>query len=441
MSMFNLPVQRTPATASHRDVALPPATPASAVRDRDGRPAQVVGQGIGARFFDDRLGVTVTVKIPLYKDDNFNLGGYFTIDRHGRRHDIAGWSPAAAERHGRDLAARLLSRVAIDPRQVVVHRTHERVLGGDGGQHWVPTARRTQQDGQATFWAFEAARIPTGSVPRGASPEFARGFAHARRVARLATGLAVLEQALTVAGLGAKPVRLGTGYRIAEGRGGADPIAGGSVRHETRAPVARRPPSNAPPRASPPDGTMIRRVNPRNPTEISIASGRMHAGAKLSAAQVDEIAAFVVGRHEVKPSHRAVSDALRKADRVYVLRDDRGAILGTAALKRNAPDQWFLGQVAGRLGGGTDVMKWMLADVRSMAVREAREMVVKSYTFAPENVYDPREPSRPGFYRRLQAEIVDPLRAGPSDMTTQRIFSLQWRISPHAGPPAPTSAR
>jgi hypothetical protein len=157
-------------------------------------------------------------------------------------------------------------------------------------------------------------------------------------------------------------------------------------------------------------------------------------GADLSAAQVDEIATFVVGRHEVKPSHRAVSDALRKADRVYVLRDDRGAILGTAALKRDAPDQWFLGQVAGRLGGGTDVMKWVLADVRRMAVREGREMVLKSYTSSAENVYRPSDPFRPGFYKRLQAEIVDPRRAGASDMTTPRIFSLKWRFSPHAEP-------
>jgi hypothetical protein len=177
-------------------------------------------------------------------------------------------------------------------------------------------------------------------------------------------------------------------------------------------------------------------VNPRNPTEVSVASGRMHGGADLHAAQVEEIAAFVVGRHEVKPSHREVSEALRQADRVYVLRDDRGAILGTAALKRNAPGRWFLGQVAGRLGGGTDVVKWVLADVRRMAVHEGREIVLKSYTFSAANVYDPRDPSRPGFYMRLQAEIVDPRRTGPSDMTTQRIFSLKWSFSPHAGPEA-----
>ncbi|MFN7642333.1 MAG: hypothetical protein ACK5PW_04485 [Burkholderiales bacterium] len=272
-------------------------------------------------------------------------------------------------------------------------------------------------------------------MPLGGSAEFARGFAQARHDARLAAGVLLVEQALTVAGLGVKPIRLGTGYRIADARrGGADPIAGGTTRREARAPVPHRPPSNTPPRASPPDETTIRRVNPRNPTEVSVASGRMRVGADLSAAQVDEIATFVVGRHEVKPSHRAVSDALRKADRVYVLRDDRGAILGTAALKRDAPDQWFLGQVAGRLGGGTDVMKWVLADVRRMAVREGREMVLKSYTSSAENVYRPSDPFRPGFYKRLQAEIVDPRRAGASDMTTPRIFSLKWRFSPHAEP-------
>jgi hypothetical protein len=436
MSTARLPVDRWPATAAHRGAASSQAPAAAAVRGRDGRPAQVVGPGIGARFFDDRLGVTVSVTMPLYKDDDSAPGGYFTIDRHGRRHDIAGWSPAAAERHGRELAARLLSRGAIDPSRVDARRSHERVFGGDGAQHWVPTARRTRQDGQATFQAFEAARIPTGSVPRGGSTEFARGFAQARRDARLAAGFALVEQALTVAGLGAKPIRSGTGYRIADGRGGAEPDAGGAMRRAARPPVPRGPPPNTPPRASPPDGTTIRRVNPRNPNEVSIASGRMHGGADLSATQVDEIAAFVLGRHVVKPSHRAVSDALRKADRVYVLRDERGAILGTAALKREAPDRWFLGQVAGRLGGGTDVIEWVLADVRRMAVRAGREMVVKSYTFSAENVYDPRDPSRPGFYRRLQAEIVDPLRAGPSDMTTQRIFSLRWRIPPHAPPPA-----
>jgi hypothetical protein len=197
--------------------ALEPSRAAGPVKGRNGRPAQEIGGGLSGRFFDPR-GWTVTARLRLFKDDNFLPGGYFALDRHGVRHEIAGWSPAAAERHGRELMGRLLARGAIAARDVSVCASHERVHS-PSGQHWLPTARATERDGHALYWAQRAAAIPTEPLPRG-EPAFERGYRQARREFGWLTGLALTQQALTVAGLAATPIRLGSGYSIVDARSG-----------------------------------------------------------------------------------------------------------------------------------------------------------------------------------------------------------------------------
>jgi hypothetical protein len=75
----------------------------------------------------------------------------------------------------------LLTQGRIDPGQIKPRPTHERVFGGDGRQHWLPLAKKTFNDGQAAFWAHEAAKIPTPSVPKGGEPDFKRGWHEASR--------------------------------------------------------------------------------------------------------------------------------------------------------------------------------------------------------------------------------------------------------------------
>jgi hypothetical protein len=183
-----------------------------------------------ATFFDDRQGITYTVRLPLYKDDNWNLGGYFTLAG-GKRVPIAGWSPQAAQGRGREVIQTLLAEGRIGPGQISgVRRTHQRVMGGDGGQHWIPvmvgkeeSKRQSPSErfraGQAAFWAYEAARIPTAAVPKGASAEFARGWRQAHAARNAAAGMAVLSSALGVAGLGVTVFRLPQGYTLKDDRG------------------------------------------------------------------------------------------------------------------------------------------------------------------------------------------------------------------------------
>ena len=175
-------------------------------------------EGLVAVFFDDREGITYTVRMPLFKDDNWNLGGYFTIAS-GKRVPIEGWSPQAAQGRGRELIQALLVAGRIDPSLISARRTHERCLGGDGGQHWLPLARQTFRDGQAAYWAYDAARIPTGSAPKGGSPEFERGWREARTVRSVAAGMAVVSNMLAVAGPVATAFRMPQGYALKNDRG------------------------------------------------------------------------------------------------------------------------------------------------------------------------------------------------------------------------------
>ena len=198
----SIPDARQTAGGSHAQAMSP--------KGSNGRPAQMQAEGLVAVFFDDREGITYTVRMPLFKDDNWNLGGYFTIAS-GKRVPIEGWSPQAAQGRGRELIRALLVAGRIDPSLISARRTHERCLGGDGGQHWLPLARQSFRDGQAAYWAYEAARIPTGSAPKGGSPEFERGWREARTVRSVAAGVAVVSNMLAVAG----PVA--TSFRMPQG--------------------------------------------------------------------------------------------------------------------------------------------------------------------------------------------------------------------------------
>jgi len=111
-----------------------------------------------------------------------------------------------------------------------MRRTHQRVMGGDGGQHWIPVMAGKEESkrqspgerfraGQAAFWEYEAARIPTAAVPKGASAEFARGWRQAHAARNAAAGMAVLSSALAVAGLGVTVFRLPQGYTLKDDRG------------------------------------------------------------------------------------------------------------------------------------------------------------------------------------------------------------------------------
>jgi hypothetical protein len=192
---------------------------ATAVLGPNGRPAQPQRGGVSATFFDDRVGVTWTVNLPLYKEDNFNLGGYFT-QTGGRRIPLRGWSPEAARGHAQQVIPQLVAQGLVGSRQIQARQAHERVFGGDGGQYWLPTAKTTFRDGQAAFRAREAARIPTaGGPPPCGTAEFNRGWHEARRDDRNLAGVAVASAVLGVAGLGVQALRLPQGYTL-QGPGG-----------------------------------------------------------------------------------------------------------------------------------------------------------------------------------------------------------------------------
>ncbi|MFZ4739484.1 MAG: hypothetical protein ACOYM9_26320, partial [Bradymonadia bacterium] len=161
---------------------------------------------LGFSWVDHNTGRTVQVALPLWKDDNWNLGGYFTVDRNGRRIDIDAWSPAAAHgTRGREVAEGLWRSGAIDPRQVKVsgNATHQLQFGGDGGQYWIPTSRQTREDGAALFRAKQAAVIPTDSsrtLRPDDNAQFAQGYREAEFGNNVLTGLAVTQTVIGFAG-------------------------------------------------------------------------------------------------------------------------------------------------------------------------------------------------------------------------------------------------
>lgn len=167
-----------------------------------GKPAQRQ-EDLRFSFFDNTTGRTVTVTQPLWKDDNWNLGGYFTLDKNGRRVDISAWSPAAAGgQNAREVVLNLYNSGSIDPRQVTIAQTHRQTLGGDGGAHWLPTARATAQDGVALFNAQRAAGIPTGSareIRPNDSTAFAEGYRNAEITERVVAGYAIGQTVLGIA--------------------------------------------------------------------------------------------------------------------------------------------------------------------------------------------------------------------------------------------------
>jgi hypothetical protein len=170
--------------------AIAPTTPTGT--SWTGRPPQRQQDG-DFRFFDDTTGATVRVRLPVWKDDNHNAGGYFTLDRNGKRYSIDAWSPAAAlGGRGEATALKLLQGGGIDPRNIEIVPTHRRALGGDGREYWLPVARKTREDGGALYFAMQKAQIPTdGSawMRQGDLPAFRKGFTDARRGGGFFAGL------------------------------------------------------------------------------------------------------------------------------------------------------------------------------------------------------------------------------------------------------------
>ena len=61
-------------------------------------------------------------------------------------------------------------------------------------------------------------------------------------------------------------------------------------------------------------------------------------------------------------------------------------------------------------------------------------MRIWAYTNKAENVYNVRDPSQPGFYAQLGANIIDPNPAGAADMRTRRRIDIEWRFDANGNP-------
>jgi hypothetical protein len=190
-------------------IASSPASTTPTGTSWTGRPPQRLKDG-DFRFFDDTTGATVRVRLPVWKEDNYNAGGYFTLDRNGKRQPIDAWSPAAAlGDRGKETALKLLKGGGIDPRNIEIVPTHRRALGGDGREYWLPVARKTREDGVALYFAMQKAQIPTdGSawMRQGDIPAFREGFTDARRGEAFLGVYQIGQTALGIAALISAPI-------------------------------------------------------------------------------------------------------------------------------------------------------------------------------------------------------------------------------------------
>jgi hypothetical protein len=183
--------------------------------------------------------------------------------------------------------------------------------------------------------------------------------------------------------------------------------------------------------------TQVPRLNPRVEGDVTIATRQLLDIKTLPQATRDEVADFLVRSNPESYADRTSAlNALNKADQIYVLRDAQGGILGTATLRRTGDYEWYLGQVAAapRSGAGGDVMKWLLGDFKQLARNSDHEVRIWAYTNKAENVYNARDPSQPGFYAQLGAEIIDSNPAGTADMTTRRRIDIEWRFDANGNP-------
>lgn len=160
------------------------------------------------RFFNGASGETVSVRQPIWKDNNWNFfRGYFTLVN-GRRHDIDVWSPNAARgERGHEEVLKLLQQGQIDPRNITVTRTHQLAWGGDGRQHWVPMARGSREDGVTMFYALKKAQLSTDGkdwMRHGDTTAFRKGFLAARRGEAFINANAVFQAGLGIASRAAK---------------------------------------------------------------------------------------------------------------------------------------------------------------------------------------------------------------------------------------------
>jgi hypothetical protein len=175
----------------------------------------------------------------------------------------------------------------------------------------------------------------------------------------------------------------------------------------------------------------VPRNNPRDMSDVTVATRQLRDYASQSDEYKNELADFLVSANAATYANRdAALDALDKADQVYVLRDAQNAVIGTAALTRTNPREWYLGQVAAasRSGAGGDMMGWVLGDFKQLADHDRQPVRLWAYTNKPENIYNARDPSQPGFYAKWGAQINDPNPAGSDDMQSRRRIDFEWRF-------------
>jgi hypothetical protein len=91
-----------------------PAVPAPALLAQAKKYDLVKGLGTFT-WIDGSSGQTRSGQWPIYKDDNWNLGGYFINDPSGKRVDLDAWTPRVAYREARTLVWKWLSEGRLKP--------------------------------------------------------------------------------------------------------------------------------------------------------------------------------------------------------------------------------------------------------------------------------------------------------------------------------------
>jgi hypothetical protein len=186
----------------------------------------------------------------------------------------------------------------------------------------------------------------------------------------------------------------------------------------------------------------VPRPNPKDFSDITIATKQLRPVQVMSAAEKGEIAQFL---SQVNPESYPTPDraltALGKVDQMYVLRNKANDVIGTASLTKSGKNEWYLGQVAAapRSGAGGDLMKSLLGDFKQLAKNQGEPVRIWAYTNKAENVYNVKDPSQPGFYAQLGASIKDANPQGGADMTTRRRIEFDWKFDAKGQPVATRS--
>jgi hypothetical protein len=196
--------------------------------------------------------------------------------------------------------------------------------------------------------------------------------------------------------------------------------------------VVSKPIKSSPPRnLLVPGDVQVPRPNPKDFSDVTIATKQLRPVKVMPSVEKDQIAQFLSQVNPGSyPTHSSALTALSKADQVYVLRNKANEVIGTAALTKSGRNEWYLGQVAAapKSGAGGDLMKSLLGDFMQLAKNQAQPVRIWAYTNKAENIYNVKDPNQPGFYRQLGASIKDPNPKGGQDMATRRRIEFEWRF-------------